>query len=411
MPLTDIFIRNLKPTGKPEKHFDGNGLYLFLSATGGKSFRMDYRFNGKRKTLSLGKYPDVSLKMARERCASARTMLAEGHDPSEQMKRAQKEEKDAALKLSRTFTIVAAEWLKTKESVYAASNIKKKKWLLSLFADQIGDFPIANLLPQDILSAIRPIEAKGNIVTAHKMAETAGQVCRYARTCGYTVYNPADGLKEVLQAIKTKHYACLKDPSEVAHLLRCIDSYHGKNESVEYALKILPYLPLRSMEIRGGRCQEIDLDNAIWRIPASRRENPKDGGGMKMRVAHEVPLPRQVVELFKELRAKSYNEVLCFPSPHSAAQCISDMALLNALRRMGFTKEEMTIHGFRGTFSTLMNEMKLDWGFDPDVIETQLAHKDTNTVRGAYNHATYMQKRREMMQKWADYLDSVKVSV
>lgn len=189
--------------------------------------------------------------------------------------------------------------------------------------------------------------------------------------------------------------------------MRSIDEYQG-GTIVSYALKILPYLALRSAELRGGRWSEIDLDKALWIVPASRREKAKDGGGMKMRVAHEVPLPTQVVKLFRELHMLTGNGSLCFPGRHSSSQCISDMALLNGIRRMGFGKEEMTIHGFRAMFSTILNEKKLEWGFDADIIEAQLAHKEQNAVRGAYNHASYLDKRREMLQKWADFLDEIR---
>ncbi len=173
----------------------------------------------------------------------------------------------------------------------------------------------------------------------------------------------------------------------------------------------MPYLALRSAELRGGRWSEIDLDKALWVVSAARRENAKDGGGMKMRIAHAVPLPTQAVRLFRELYLLTGTGEQCFPGRHSASQCISDMALLNGIRRMGFSKEEMTIHGFRAMFSTILNEKKLEWGFDGDIIEAQLAHKEQNTVRDAYNHASYLDKRRELLQRWADYLDELREGV
>ena len=407
MPLTDTALRNLKPDGTPSKLADSEGLYLYVSPTGGKLWRMDYRFAGKRKTLSFGAYPTVSLKDARARRDNAKELLAKDIDPGAHKKAAKAEAEAAAREQALTFSVVAQEWFETKKDAYAASNIKKKQWLIDLLNERIGNKPITTLVPADILAAIRPVEAAGHSVTAHKMAETAGQVCRFARTCGYIVFNPADGLNEVLKPIQTKHYATLTDPAAVGHLLRCIDEYQG-SETVAYALKILPYLALRSSELRGGRWSEIDLDNAVWVVPASRSEKAKDGGGMKMRVAHEVPLPTQVVKLFRELHLLTGNGSLCFPGRQSASRCISDMALLNAVRRMGFSKEEMTIHGFRAMFSTMLNEKKLAWGFDSDIIEAQLAHKEQNAVRGAYNHASYLDKRREMLQKWADYLDELR---
>lgn len=407
MPLTDTALRNLKPDGTPSKLADSEGLYLYLSPTGGKLWRMDYRFAGKRKTLSFGAYPALSLKDARARRDNAKELLAKDIDPGAHKKAVKAEAEAVAREQALTFSVVAQEWFETKKDVYAASNIKKKQWLIDLLSERIGDKPITSLVPADVLAAIRPVEAAGHSVTAHKMAETAGQICRFARTCSYIVFNPADGLKEVLKPIQTKHYATMTDPAAVGHLLRAIDEYQG-SETVAYALKILPYLALRSAELRGGRWSEIDLDNAIWIVPASRREKVKDGGGMKMRVAHEVPLPTQVVNLFRELHMLTGNGSLCFPGRHSSSQCISDMALLNAIRRMGFSKEEMTIHGFRAMFSTILNEKKLEWGFDADIIEAQLAHKEQNAVRGAYNHASYLAQRREMLQKWADYLDELR---
>jgi len=405
--LTDTAIRSLKPQAKPVKLSDGGGMFLLCTPSGGRLWRLKYRFGGKEKLLALGAYPAVSLKDARQRRDEAKEQLAKGLDPGEQKKEAKAEAAAIAKEAALTFKAVADEWLEIKKDAYAASNTKKKQWLIKLLCSHIGDKPFSTIVPADILAAIRPVEAAGQNVTAHKMAETAGQICRFARTCGHIVFNPADGLKEALKPIPEKHYATMTDPAKVGHLLRSIDEYQG-GLSVMFALKILPYLALRSMELRGARWSEIDLDKATWVVPASRREKPKDGGGMKMRIAHEVPLPVQVVKLFRELQMLTSNEELCFPGSHSASRCISDMALLNAIRRMGFSKEEMTIHGFRAMFSTMLNERKLDWGIDGDIIEAQLAHKEQNAVRGAYNHASYFEQRRKMMQEWADYLDSLR---
>lgn len=409
MPLSDIAVKNLKSDGTPKKLADTGGLYLYLSVSGGKLWRMDYRFNGKRKTLSLGSYPLVSLKQARQKRDEAKALLLEGVDPSANKKAARAEAEAIAKEQALTFDVIAQEWFATKTTTYAATNIKKKQWLISLLTKTFGDKPIGEVITADILAAIRPVEAAGHIVTAHKMAETAGQICRYARTCGHILYNPADGIKEVLMPIVRKHYATITTPEGIGHLLRCIDDYEG-GTVVSYALKILPYLALRSTELRGGRWEEFDFEKAVWTIPAARRENIKDGGGMKMRIAHAVPLPAQVVKLFQDLYLLTGSGQLCFPGRHSSSQCITDMALLNALRRMGFGKEEMTIHGFRAMFSTILNEKKLDWGFDSDIIEAQLAHREKNSVRDAYNHASYFEKRREMLQRWADYLDELRTN-
>jgi integrase len=271
----------------------------------------------------------------------------------------------------------------------------------------IGGLPVSKLKPADILAAIRPVEGAGHLETAHKMAQTANQICRFARTCGYAEFNPADGLTGVLKPSRNKHHAAIIEPLKVGALLRDIDAYGG-TPVIRYALKILPYVALRSMELRGARWEELTLEEAVWTVPASRKPDPKDGGGMKMRIAHVVPLSRQVAALFRELYLLTGMGPLCFPSDHSATRSISDMGLLNALRRMGHAKGEMTIHGFRGMFSTLVNAKKLEWGIDSDTIERQLAHKEGNAVRAAYNHAEYLPERRKLMQKWADYLDELR---
>ena len=189
--------------------------------------------------------------------------------------------------------------------------------------------------------------------------------------------------------------------------MRLIDEFKG-SISVLFALKILPYVPLRSTELRGAAWSELDLDNALWIVPAARKPRKKDGGGMKMRIEHEIPLARQVVDLFRRLQAFHQAGPLCFPGRNSATECITDVALLNAIRRMGYGRDEMCVHGFRGTFSTLLNEKKLEWKIDSDIIERQLAHAEKNAVRDAYNHAVYLEERRRMMQLWADYLDELR---
>ena len=407
--FTHKTAENAKPGEKPYKLSTGRGFYLLVMPTGGKLWRYDYRLNGKRKTAALGSFPDVSLKDAAEKQAACRKLIEQGIDPVAEKSRGKREAEQAAKPSAPTFRAVAQEWLKIKKDEWAASNLKKKEWLLSLLYKGMGDKSVSEIAPADILAVLRLVEADGHNVTARKLAETAGQVCRYARTCGYALFNPADGLKEILRPVQTTHHASLTNPAEVGFLLRCIDEYQG-GLSMIYALKILPYLALRSTELRGARWEEIDLDNALWVVPASRKDRAKDGGGMKTRVAHEVPLPRQVVELFRTLKKYQEPGPLCFPGRQSATQPISDMGLLNALRRMGFAKGQMTVHGFRGTFSTLLNERKLEWGFDGDIIEAQLAHKEGDKVRVAYNHASYLEQRRALLQRWADYLDELRDS-
>ncbi len=336
-------------------------------------------------------------------------MLKAGLDPNAEKIRQKVEAKEQAAMAGRTFKAVALEWLDVQEEIWAASNYKKKLRLLEILFNAFGDKPITELVPADILAVLKPIDACGKTVTAHALAQTASQVCRYARACGYCTFNAADGLNSVLRPIKSKPRAALLNPADVGRLLRDIDNYQG-SISVMFALKILPFVALRSTELRGAAWAEIDIEKALWTVPASRKPNPKDGGGMKMRQAHEVPLSRQTVELFKELRACCQSGPLCFPSPHSNGSCISDMGLLNAIRRMGYGKEDMTIHGFRTVFSTFLNEKKQEWGFDADAIERQLAHSKEDKTRAAYDRADYLEQRTRLMQVWADYLDDLRAA-
>jgi integrase len=257
-----------------------DGLYLYVPPnSGGKLWRMDYRFEGRRKTMGFGAYPALGLKAARAAKDAAKEKLALGIDPSAAKKQAREIAIAAAQEEAKTFNAVAQEWLATKKEVCAASNTKKKNWIIGLISAHIGNKPVSRLEPGDIMSAVRPVEAAGHNETAHKMVQTAGQICRCARRMvGYAKFNPADGLVEDLRPVETKHYATITDPEGIGHLLRSIDDYSG-SISVSCSLKLLPYFFLRSMELRGARWTEIDLENAVWTVPAWRRESKKDGGG------------------------------------------------------------------------------------------------------------------------------------
>jgi integrase len=396
MKLTDTQLRSAKPTEKTQKLFDGGGLYLLIAPAGGKLWRLDYRFDGKRKTLALGAYPAVSLKDARSRREEIKEQLAKGIDPGAQKKAA----KAAAEARGKTFACVAEEWFTTLASERRPRTQAKSKWVLSLLEPVFGGKPLADLEPSDILAAVRPVEQAGHVRTAHEMAQVAGQVCRFGRSCGYTKYNAADGLSGVLKPYRAKHHAAILSTDRLKDLLIAIDKYDG-SVSIQYALKILPHVVLRNSELRGAHWSEIDFDKAIWTVPASRGD--KNDTGMKMRTPHIIPLSMQVLKMFKELYDISGSRKLCFPSPWSRSTCISDMGLLNALYRLGF-KDDMTIHGFRSIFSTILNEQ----GVNSDYIEAQLAHKSADKVRDAYNRAEYMVQRRAMMQSWSDYLDSLR---
>jgi len=393
--LTDAAIKNAKPRPKAYKLSDGGGLYLEVSPTGGKLWRLKYRIHGKEKRLSIGIYPTIGLKEARARRDEAKKLLAQGIDPSAAKKEARKIAAALVRDESATFEAVASEWYSKKTVALSPGHQKK---VLSRLENQlfpyIGKIPLSKLEPADILHAVRHAEERGLIETAHRLAQLAGQVCRYARLVGYAKYDVAAGLVEALPPYSRNHYAAITDPAEIGHLLRAIAAYPG-DISITYALRILPYVFVRSREIRAAEWVEFDLGSAEWVIPAVR---------MKMKRPHIVPLARQVVSLLGELGRFTRGWSYVFPSTHSTGRCISDVGLLNALRRMGYSKEEMTVHGFRSMASTILNEQ----GYRPDVIEAQLAHGEKNAIRGAYNRAEYLNERREMMQAYADYLDGLR---
>ena len=395
MKLTDTFLRNLKPGGSAQKHADGGGLYLYVSPSGGKLWRLDYRYAGKRKTLSLGAYPTVSLKDARQKRETVKEQLADNIDPGERKKERKAAVLAAEQEKATTFEAVAREWYAKKTTGFTPGHQKKiLSRLENMLFPHIGNILFSELEPSDILGAIRHAENRGAVETAHRLAQLTGQVSRYARLVGYTKFDVAAGLSEALPSAPKNHYATITDPKEVGHLLRAIDGYQG-DISISYALKLLPYTFVRSGEIRGASWQEINLSAAEWIIPASR---------MKMKRPHVVPLAKQVIALLEDLREFTGGHGHLFPSPQSRSRHISDMGLLNALRRLGYNKEQMTIHGFRSMASTLLNEQ----GYRPDVIEVQLAHGEKNAIRDAYNRAEYLPERRQMMQEWADYLDELR---
>lgn len=395
MPLTDTAIKAFKPKGTPYKKYDNDGLYLEVAPSGGKWWRLKYRFGGKEKRISLGTYPAIGLKDARQRRDEAKTMLAKGIDPGEHKKAIKAEAAASATDEALTFEVVAREWY-AKKTVALTDGYRKQLMarLENLLFPYIGKIRLSALEPADILKAIRPTEERGHIETAHRLTQIAGQICRYARLVGYTKYDVASRLSEALPPVQSQHFAAITDPAEIGHLLRAIDDYQG-DISVTYALRIMPYVFVRSGELRAAEWQEINLGEAEWIIPAGR---------MKMRRPHLVPLAPQVVKLFTELKVITGTGRYIFPSPFSAGRCISDVGLLNGLRRMGYNKSQMTIHGFRTMASTLLNEQR----YRPDVIEAQLSHGDKDLIRAAYNRAEYQSERRQMMDDWAGYLDGLR---
>ncbi len=394
--FTHKTAENARPGDKPYKLSTGRGFYLLVMPTGGKLWRYDYRLNGKRKTAALGSFPDVSLKEATEKVAEYRRLIHAGIDPVAEKRRVKESEEQQAAEQARTFEAVAREWFEKRASGKAE---RYRKQILARLENQLfpalGDRPFSELEAQDFLDALRPVEERGAVDMAHRLGQLLNQIGKYARVAGYVRHNEAADIREALKAREErKHRAAITDPHEIGHLLRAIDAYPG-DLSIQYALKILPYVFVRSGELRCAEWEEVDFDKAMWIIPACR---------MKMRTPHIVPLARQVMKLFEELRQWTGDGRLVFPSPFSASQPVTDVGLLNGLRRLGYGRDEMCIHGFRGMASTLLNEQ----GYRPDVIEAQLAHGERNAVRAAYNHAQYLPERTAMMQEWADYLDELR---
>ena len=391
MPLTDVAVRNIKPGPKTVRLRDERGLYLEVSPKGGKWWRLRYTYQGKENMLSLGVYPDVSLKDARERRDEARKLIASGIDPSQ----ARKEEKAEIAADAVTFERVAREWFaKFKENWtpgHAARTMRRFE--MDVFP-WIGARPIRDILAPELLTTIRRIESRGAIETAHRTLQNCGQVFRYAVASGHADRDISGDLRGALPPSKEKHHASVTDPKDVASLLRTIETYQGSFVTMS-ALRLAPMLFVRPGELRHAEWSEIDLDKAEWRIPATK---------MKMREQHIVPLSRQAVAILGELHPLTGAGRYVFPSVRTSARPMSENTVNAALRRLGYAKDEMTGHGFRSMASTLLNEM----GWNRDAIERQLAHAERNSIRAAYNFAEFLPERRRMMQAWADHLDVLK---
>lgn len=386
--LTPSAVANAKPQEKPYKLTDERGLYLLVRPSGARWWRFDYRRpdTGKRNTLSLGTFPEVSLKRARERREEARALLADGIDPGQQ-RQAEREAR------ADTFAAVAADWLERQRASMTTGTAEKAQWQLSLVPD-LALRPVSELTAPEVLRALRKIEAKGTHETAHRVKQRIGQVMRYAITVGLAERDPTADLRGALAPVVTTPRAAVTDPAAVADLLRALDAYTGQPATAA-ALRLAPLLFVRPGNLRAMEWAELDLDAAQWRIPA---------GKMKMREAHIVPLAAQAVAILRELQPLSSRSRYVFPSLRTADRPMSENTINAALRRLGFDKETMTGHGFRAMASTRLNEL----GWSPDVIERQLAHAERNKVRAAYNRAQYLDERTRMMQAWADYLDGLR---
>ncbi len=391
MPLTDLKVRNTKPRDKQQKLFDERGLYLLVTPAGGKWWRLKYRFGGKEKSLSMGVFPDVTLKEARERRDAARKLLANGVDPGIERK---VQRAGAAERAANSFEVVAREWFAKYEPGWAKSHAEKVMGRLQKDVfPWLGGRPIAEITAPEVLAILRRIEARGALDTAHRVHQNCGQVFRYAIATGRAERDVAADLRGALPAARHTHFPSVTEPSEVAGLLRALDAFQG-TFVVQCALRLAPLLFVRPGELRTAEWTQFDLDRAQWRYTVS-----------KTKTEHLVPLAKQAVAILQELYALTGQRTYVFPG-RDVKKPMSGAAVNAALRRMGFdTKTEITGHGFRAMARTILHEQLR---FPSEVIEHQLAHKVPDALGTAYNRTKFIDDRIKMMQAWADYLEQLR---
>jgi integrase len=396
MALTDTFVKNVKHTGAAsgDKYTDGRAMYLLVNAVG-KYWRMNYRFADKRKTLALGVYPDVGLAKARARRDKAREQLADGIDPATAKREEKQAQADAA---ANTFEAVARVWLTKTASKRAEVTQSRITTLLEKDVFPfIGSMPISTIKPRDVLDkAVRKIEARGSIDTAHRAKQICGQIFRYAVAVGLAERDVTTDLRGALAAIPESHFAAITEPKQAGELMRSIFDYTGHPCTVA-ALKLTPLVFVRPGELRTAEWAEIDMDAAEWRIPASK---------MKMKVDHLVPLSTQAVALLRSVQPITGHGRYVFPSLRTGERPMSENTINAALRGMGYSKEIHTAHGFRALARTIMDEVM---GERVDLIEHQLAHAVKDPNGRAYNRTAHLPARRVMMQNWANYLDKLRI--
>lgn len=386
-------IRSAKPTAKPYKLADAGGLYLLVNPTGSRLWRLKYRIGGREKVLAIGAYPDIPLAKARDRRTEARRQLADGIDPSA-FKREVRQKAKAAV--TNTFRSIAEEHLaKLGREGLADITLNKRRWLLGFAYPALGERDVATITAKELLEVLRAVEETGRHETARRMRAALGAVFRYAIATARAENDPTFALRDALTTPQVTHRAAVTTPKEFGALLRAIDGYTGQPASTA-ALRLLPLLFPRPGELRLATWPEFDLDKGIWSIPSER---------MKMRRPHRVPLPAQAVAILRDLHRLTGNQPFVFPAIGAGQRPISENTLNVALRRLGFTSDVATAHGFRATASTLLNES----GFwNPDAIERQLAHAERNEVRRAYTRGEHWEERVRMMNWWASYLDKLK---
>ena len=391
MPLTDTAIRNAKPGAKPAKLFDERGLFLIVTPTGGKWWRFRYKFDDKEKLLSLGVYPDVGLKDARQRRDDARKLLADGIDPGQNRKAMKAVKQDRA---ANSFEVITREWYGKHAPNWVEHHGDRiiRRFERDIFP-WIGGRPIADVTAPELLAAMRRIENRGALETAHRSLGNCEQVFRYAIATGRATRDPSGDLRGALPPVKGEHFAAVTEPIQAAELLRTLDGYQG-TLTVACALRLAPLVFVRPGEIRNAEWADIDLDAAEWCYHVTKTDSD-----------HIVPLATQAVAILRELHALTGTGRFVFPGARSNGRPMSDNAILAAMRRMGISKDEMSGHGFRAMARTILDEVL---GVRPDFIEHQLAHAVRDPNGRAYNRTAHLVERRKMMQLWADYLDKLK---
>lgn len=393
MALTDTAARNAKPREKEYKLADSGGLYLLVTPAGGKLWRLKFRIDGREKKLSIGSYPEISLAEARKRRDEAREQMAAGKDPSREKQLAKHRAQVAA---ANTFAEIGQEYLgKRKREGLSGSTSGKADYYLSRLTPALGRMPVGEITASDVLAVLRVFEKQGKHETANRLLQLASRIFRYAVATARLTSDPTRDLRGAITTPKVKHYAAITDADGTGKLLRAIDGYEGGGMT-RLALQLAPHVFVRPGELRQAEWSEIDLEKALWIIPAEK---------MKMRKPHQVPLSRQAVALLREAAGLTGAKGYVFPSVRTNARPMSENTINAGLRRLGYSKDEMTAHGFRSMASTLLNE---SGKFSPDAIERALAHSDSDSVRAAYHRGAHWQERVEMAQWWSDYLDQLR---
>jgi integrase len=394
MPLTDTALRKIKPSGKTFRLFDGSGLYMEVSPSGGRWWRLKYRFDSKEKRLSLGIYPDVCLKDARNKRDDARKLLASGIDPSDNRKATRAASADRA---ANSFEVLSREWFDKYSPGWAPNHAKR---VLRLFERDIfpwlGAKPVATVTSPELLAVLRRIEGREAVDTAHRARGNCGQVFRYAIATGRAERDPSADLRGALAPAAGKHFAAVTEPARVGELLRVLAGYEG-TPAVVAALRLAPLVFVRPGELRTAEWSSIDVNKAEWRFTSSKTGTP-----------HVVPLAWQAIAILRSLQPITGSGRFVFPSARSSTRPMSDNAVLAALRRMGIDKNEMSAHGFRAMARTILDEVL---HYRPDVIEHQLGHAVRDANGRAYNRTAFLRERHEMMQAWANFLDEMKTDV